>query len=231
MNMLKSRIESNAFTDYELYHNDFKIFTDATEVHLKKTDVFEMYWSTLVFKNWKEGMNHIGCSALDDLFDELHQDVNSSYYLASMGLYRTSNMHLRSLIELSLQLLYFFDHPIEFEKWKSGEFIIKHDKLKDYLKDYPLFSSRELKAKVTNVVEQISKSWKDFSKHIHAESLIYFQTQKASVSKKCFDLADFGKWKTHFVKIIKRLNELFLLFFSNEYKVFPSTNRELLVLD
>lgn len=71
----------------------------------------------------------------------------------------------------------------------------------------------------------------NFSKHIHAESLIYFQTQRTSVSTNSFDLADFDKWKSHFIKIIKRLNELFLLFFSEKYKLFPSTNRDLLVLE
>lgn len=229
--MLKKRIIDNAFSDYKLYQNDFKTFMSETESHLEQSDVFEMYWCTLVFKSWKEGINHVGYNSLNDIFDELHQDVNSSYYLASMGLYRTSNMHLRSLIELALQLLYFFDHSIELEKWKVGNFVIKHDKLKDYLKEYPIFSTRESKEQVTNLVEQISKSWKDFSKHIHAESLIYFQTQKISDSTNSFDLADFGKWKSHFVKIVKRLNALFMLFFSEMYQRFPSTNKDLLSLE
>ncbi|EHJ93613.1 DUF5677 domain-containing protein [Vreelandella boliviensis] len=228
--MLKERVEFNALNDYELYHNDFKLFSEATKSHLKITGVFEVYWCTLVFKNWKEGVNHTGCDNLDSIFNELHQDVSSSYYLASMGLYRTSNMHLRSLIELSFQLLYFFDHPIEFEKWKVGEFVIKHEKLKDYLKEYPAFSDNALKGKINTLVEQISKLWKDFSKHIHAESLVYFQTQKVSVSNNGFDLADFGKWKSSFVRLVKKINELFMLFFSEKYKLFPSTNRDLLTL-
>lgn len=229
--MLKNRIKTNAFLDFKLYHEDFKRFSDATENQLKQSDIFEVYWCTLVFRNWKDGINHIGCDKFNDIFDELNQDINSSYYLASMGLYRTSNMHLRSLIELALQLLYFFDHSIEFEQWKVGDFIIKHDKLKDYLKGYPKFTSRELKAKIEIVVEQISKEWKTFSKHIHAESLIYFQTKKTSDSTNCFDLADFGKWKSSFTKIVKKINELFMLFFSEQFKLFPSTNRELLVLE
>ncbi len=229
--MLKSRIEINGFSDYQLYHDDFNAFSSATENHLKQSDIVEVYWCTLVFKNWKEGINHIGCDELNDIFDELHQDINSSYYLASMGLYRTANMHLRSLIELSLQLLYFFDHSIEFEKWKVGNFLIKHDKLKDYLKEYPSFNTPELKTKVDTVVEQISKAWKNFSKHIHAESLIYFQTQKTSDSSNCFSVADYGKWKSHFVKIVKKLHELFMLFFSEQFKLFPSTNKELLVME
>lgn len=229
--MIRSKIECNAFKDYELYHNDFNLFSTATKNHLQSTGVVEIYWCTLVFKNWKEGINHIGYSALDDIFHELHQDVNSSYYLASMGLYRTSNMHLRSMIELALQLLYFFDHPIEFEKWKVGDFLIKHDKLKDYLKDYPVFSTNDLKLNASNVLEQISKSWKEFSKHIHAESLIYFQTKKKSDCNGSFDLSDFSKWKSHFIKIVKRINDLFLLFFSDQYKLFPSINRDLLSLE
>tara|TARA_R110001583_G_C5649191_1_gene408539 strand:- start:716 stop:1405 length:690 start_codon:yes stop_codon:yes gene_type:complete len=229
--MLKNKIEKNAFVDYQLYQKDFKKFMSETETHLRSSDIFEIYWCTLVFKNWKEGINHIGCDKLNDIFNELHQDVNSSYYLASMGLYRTSNMHLRSLIELALQSLYFYDHSVELEKWKIGNFVIKHDKLKEYLKEYPTFSSQILKDKVTSVVEQISKSWKNFSKHIHAESLIYFQTQKKSDTTNSFDLADFGKWKSHFVTIVKKLNELFMLFFSEVFKLFPSTNRDLLVLD
>ncbi|MDF4675476.1 DUF5677 domain-containing protein [Vibrio parahaemolyticus] len=187
-----------------------------------------MYWCTLIFKNWKEGINHVKKDNLNEIFDELHQDVNASYYLASMGLYRTANMHLRSMIELSLQLLYFYDHPVELEKWRTGGFVIKHDKLKDYFKEYPLFRSISLKEKVNTLMEQISKEWKNYSKHIHAESLNYFQTQKQSDSTNSFNIADFGIWKSNFIKIVKNINKLFMLFFSEQYKLFPSQNKELL---
>jgi len=229
--MPKDRIVANAYIDYELYKNDFNAFSDATLEHLKQIDVFSVYWSTLVFKSWKDGINHIGFIDLNEIFDELHQDVNASYYLASMGLYRTANMHLRSMIELSLQLLYFFEHPVELKKWKSGDFVIKHDKLKDYLKDYPTFSSQPLKRDVDVLVEQISKEWKNYSKHIHAESLNYFQTQKESDSTNSFKVADFGVWQSHFTKIISKINKLFLLFFSEQYRLFPSHNKELLTME
>ncbi|MUJ21375.1 hypothetical protein GNP80_04485 [Aliivibrio fischeri] len=229
--MIKARIVANAYDDYDLYKKDFNCFLDSTLEHMKSIDVFPLYWSTLVFKNWKDGINHVGFKELDEIFDELHQDVNASYYLASMGLYRTANMHLRSMIELSLQLLYFFEHPIELKKWKEGDFVIKHDKLKDYLKEYPDFNSQPLKSQVDTLIEQISKEWKHFSKHIHAESLNYFQTQKESDYTNSFKIADFGIWKCNFTKIINKINKLFLLFFSNQYKLFPSQNKDLLIIE
>jgi hypothetical protein len=228
--MPKERVKNNAFLDYSLYQRDFNDFSEATLRHLNEIDVFDMYWCTLVFKNWKDGNNHIKNNELNEIFNELHQDVNSSYYLASMGLYRTANMHLRSMIELSLQLLYFYEHPIELQKWRNGGFVIKHDKLKDYLKEYPSFQHQPLKGQVDTLMEQISKEWRNYSKHIHAESLNYFQTQKQSDSTKSFNVADFGIWKSNFIKIVKKINNLFMLFFSEQYKLFPSQNKELLTM-
>lgn len=228
--MPKEKIKENAYSDYLLYHRDFSDFSASTLKHLREIDIFDIYWCTLVFKNWKSGTNHIKIFELDEIYDELHQDVNSSYYLASMGLYRTANMHLRSMIELSLQLLYFYEHPIELKKWKNGSFIIKHDKLTEYLKEYPYSQAQSIKGQIDTLMEQISREWKNHSKHIHAESLNYFQTQKTSGSTKSFDVADFGVWKSSFIKIVKKINSLFMLFFAEQYKLFPSHNKELLLL-
>ncbi|MEN4211590.1 DUF5677 domain-containing protein [Serratia marcescens] len=228
--MSKEKIIANAFIDYELYKKDFSDFSQSTLAHLNTIDVFEVYWSTLIFKSWKEGVNHIGFHGLDEIFDELHQDINSSYYLASMGLYRTSNMHLRSMIELSLQSLYFYEHPVELKKWRTGSFIIKHDKLKDYLKDYPNFECQPLKGLVDTLIEQISKEWKTYSKHIHAESLSYFQTVRQPGPIKNFDVANFGIWQAGFTKIVQKINKLFMYFFAEQFKLFPSQNKELLTM-
>lgn len=228
--MSRERIVQNAYCDYDSYKKDFSIFSNSTLAHLKTIDIFEMYWSTLIFKNWKDGVNHIGINELDEIFDELHQDVNSSYYLASMGLYRTANMHLRSMIELSLQLLYFYEHPVELKKWRAGDFVIKHEKLKDYIKDYPNFTHQPLKTQIDTLVEQISKEWKCYSKHIHAESLIYFQTQKQATPTSNFNVANFGVWKSGFTKIVLKINKLFMLFFAENYKLFPSHTKELLAM-
>lgn len=228
--MSREKIVANALHDYELYQKDFNDFSTSTLKYLNSIDIFNIYLCTLIFKNWKDGIIHIGFNNLNEIFDELHQDVNSSYYLASMGLYRTANMHLRSTIELSLQLLYFYDHPIELKKWKNGGFIIKHDKLKDYLKDYPYFKPPSKENEISILIEQISREWKNYSKHIHAESINYFQTQNQSHCNKSFDIPIFERWKSNFIKIIEKINNLFKIFFSEKLKLFPSQNKELLFM-
>ena len=228
---MKEIIESNAQEDYTKYDIHFKNFSDKTLDKYKEVGFYECYLRTLYFKNWKEGLNSITEDNLNPLLDELHQDVNSSYYLSSIGLYRTSNMHLRSLIELSLQSIYFYQHPVELEKWKCGKFVIKHDKLTDYIKEHPRFYDIETKNRISLLVEQISSKWKFFSKHIHAESLQYFQTQKESEFNQEFSNAEFGKWKKHYLETVDKINTLFSLFFSNELKRFPFNIKSLIKIE
>lgn len=228
---MKEIIETNAQKDYTKYENHFHNFSNKTLEKYKTTGFYECYLRTLYFKNWKEGLNSISENNLDPLLDELHQDINSSYYLSNIGLYRTSNMHLRSLIELSLQSIYFYQHPVEFEKWKTGDFIIKHDKLTEYIKEHPRFSDSTAKRKVSLIVDQISRKWKFYSKHIHAESLTYFQTQKESECSQDFSDAEFGKWKKHYLDTVDKINTLLTLFFSDEFKRFPFNIKNLIKIE
>jgi hypothetical protein len=226
--MTKLKVEQFAQEDYLKYRDYFKNFSNSSYAHYQSVGFYECYLKTLYFKNWKAGLNSIGCTVLDHLYDELHHDVNSSYFLSSIGLYRSSNMHLRSMVELSFQVIYFFEHPVELEKWRQGNFIIKHDKLKDYIKEHPRFTDRDVNKKVSTLVEQISKEWKVYSKHIHAESLGYFQTQKESEINKEFSIPEFRKWKTKYLYVIEKVNNLHILFFGEELKRFPSTNKRLI---
>lgn len=229
--MTKAKIEEFAKEDYTKYKHDFDDFSHSTFEAYSRQGFFECYVQTLYFKNWKEGLNSIHVDTLNCILDELHHDINSSYYLATIGLYRTSNMHLRSMIELSLQLVYFYEHPIEFLKWKEGNFVIKHDVLNDYIKTHPIFVTQEQKTTISTLMDQITEKWKFYSKHIHAESLTYFQTQRESAEKNEFTIADFGRWKSNYIKTTKKINNLLLLFFSNELKRFPSNNKDLIKID
>lgn len=229
--MSKEKVEEYARDDYVKYQEYFNLFSKDTSNKYEDIGFYECYVKTLFFKNWKDGLNSINVFILNEILEELHQDVNSAYYLSSIGLYRTSNMHLRSMIELSFQVIYFFEHPVEFEKWKQGNFIIKHDKLIVYIKEHPRFSNNDIKYKVGILVDQISKEWKIYSKHIHAESLDYFQTKKESECSKGFVVSEFNKWKTHYLVVTTKVNDLLLLFFHEEIKLFPSNNKDLLKLE
>ncbi|MGE6648475.1 hypothetical protein ACQKE0_04280 [Shewanella colwelliana] len=229
--MSKRKVNENAEEDYLKYSLYFKSFSDETFENYKASGFYDCYVRTLFFKNWKSGFNSIGFNCLDEIYEELHQDVNSSYYLSSIGLYRTSNMHIRSMIELALQGIYFYEHPVELQKWRLGKFIIKHDKLKDYLKEHPRFIEKAVNSEVSLLVEQISKEWKSYSKHIHAESLDYFQTQKKSEVNKEFVKSEFSKWKTNYLKTLDKINKLYILFYKDEFRRFPSNNKSLLKLE
>ncbi|MFH7018517.1 hypothetical protein [Flavobacterium sp. FlaQc-47] len=220
---MREKIIIQAKEDLNLYFQDFKTFWDSSISEISDDDLHTTYRATLVFKNWKLSLNHLGIKDLDLLFDELFEDINASYFLALLGSYRSAHMHMRSSIELALQLLYFLHHPIEYELWKKGNFVIKFDKLQDYFSTHPKF-----KTDITNLLVNIFKNWKNFSKHIHGESPIFFQCEKDIRKTNTFSKRDFGIWKSNFEKNVYYLNKFFLLFFKDEFNRFPETSRNIL---
>lgn len=221
---MKAKIINSAKADLPLYFNDFKIFWDSSVTSISDNDLYKTYQATLVFKNWKISLNTIGIKDLDLILNELFEDINSSFFLALYGQYRSAHMHMRSSIELSLQLLYFIDHPIEYYQWKTGSYIIKFDKLQEYIKKYP-FNNVD----ITNLIDTIYQNWKYYSKHIHGESPIFFQCEKDIRKTNIFSKKDFGIWKNNFLKNVYNINKLFLIFFKPKFNMFPEACRNILI--
>lgn len=221
---MKNKILERAQKDIPLYFNDFKTFWDLSLTEISEDDLFLTYRTTLIYKNWQIALDSIGIKGFNILIEELSEDINSSFFLALFGQYRSAYMHLRSSIELSLIFLYFVHHPIEFIKWKEGNFVIKQDKLSEYLLSHPYFEGD-----IKPLIEEITKKWRFFSKHIHGESPTFFQCDKESKKTNTFDKGDFGKWKTVFLKNIYNLNKLFLHFFKSDINRIPQTSRDILI--
>lgn len=221
---IDSRLLIEAKKDIPLYFRDFQNFWDSTTKQFKDKDLTDCYANTLIFKNWTISLNHIDVKSLDSLLKEIHEDINASFFHAYFGHYRSAHMHLRSVIELSLQLLYFYQHEVEYEQWQKAEFRIKHEELINYLKKHPALNSETGK----NLIDNINTSWKHFSKYIHAEAPNYFQTNLLSAQTKMISIKDFGIWKSNFLETGYTVNKLFLLFFKNELFSFPAANRKLL---
>lgn len=220
---MREKIIANAKEDLPLYFQDFTTFWDTTLGKISEDELYTTYRATIVFKNWKLSLNHLGINNLDLIFDELFEDINASYFLALLGLYRSAHMHMRSSIELSLQLLYFLHHPIEYKLWKEGKFVIKFDKLQEYFTNHPDFETD-----ITPLIQNIFKNWKTFSKHIHGESPLFFQCEKDVRKTNTFSRKDFGTWKTNFEKNAYYLNKLFLLFFKKDFNRIPEASRNIL---
>jgi hypothetical protein len=222
---MDTRILAEAKKDIPLYFNDFKSFWDSTTTNFTEIDLTNCYAATLIFKNWLISLNHVNVTNLDSILKELHEDINASFFHAYFGHYRSAHMHLRSIIELSLQLIYFFQHEVEYEQWCLAEFRIKHEELTNYLKKHPRLNSQ----KCINLIDEITKKWKLFSKHIHAETPNYFQTNFQSAKTKTISKKDFGIWKSNFLMTAYQVNKLLLLFFKDRLNSFPTVNRELLL--
>lgn len=222
---MDSKLAKGAREDVPLYFHDFEQFWNDTFSNYLESDLVDCYTVSLIFKNWKISLNSLQVNKLDSLLDELHEDINASFFLAFFGLYRSAHMHLRSCIELSLQLLYFYQHEVEYTLWENGDFIIKHDQLITYLQRHPNLDSEKAK----NLLNLISLNWRHFSKHIHAEQPMFFQSTKASHLSKKFTVGDFGRWKSNYLKNAYLLNKLLLFFFKSELNLFPSVNRKLLM--
>lgn len=222
---MDKKLLAAAKKDIPLYFCDFKSFWDLTTAHFKDIDLTNAYSTTLIFKNWLIALNHINVSKLDGILKELHEDINASFFHAYFGHYRSAHMHLRSVIELSLQLIYFYQHEVEYAQWQLADFRIKHEELTNYLKKHPSLNSHAS----TTLIDSITTNWKLFSKHIHAEAPKFFQTNLESAITKKISKADFGIWKSNFLKTGYQINKLLLIFFKAKLNSFPTSTRELLL--
>lgn len=222
---MDARILAEAKKDIPLYFQDFKSFWDSTTSAFTDEDLTDCYAATLIFKNWLLSLNHLKINHLNDILKELHEDMNASFFHAYFGHYRSAHMHMRSVIELSLQLIYFYQHEVEYQQWKNAEFRIKHEELTTYLKKHPELTSNDS----VNLIDSITNSWKLFSKHIHAEAPKFFQANLHSAQTKKISKADFGIWKSNFLKTGYQVNKILLLFFKKKLNSFPTNNRELLL--
>jgi len=222
---MKSKILHHAKEDLPLYLLDFNNFWKESLNNCDNDTLIEIYHSTLIFRNWKFGLAEITGDLVNDILTELHEDVNSSFYQTLLGLHRSAHMHLRSCIELSMQYIYFLEHPVEYTMWQSGDFVIKHDKITEYLKQHPRLKSSDF----TKLLVNITKQWKLLSKHIHGEAPIYFQSERESSQTNSFKIQDFGVWKSNFLKTTYYINKLLMFYFKADLVRIPKHNKDILL--
>lgn len=222
---MDSQLLIKAKRDIPLYFRDFQSFWNSTSTTYTDTDLTNCYATSIIFKNWLLCLNHIRIKNLDGILKEIHEDINASFFHSYFGHYRSAHMHLRSVIELSLQLIYFHQHEVEYQQWRTGEFRIRHEDLTNYLKKHPLLKTPSTEKLIT----EITSNWKMFSKHIHAETPNYFQSTLQSTQTKQISRTDFGVWKSNYLKTGYLINKLLLSFFNKNLNSFPTNPKELLL--
>ena len=127
-------------------------------------------------------------------FFEAHNDALLSHVNASFGSWRPALQALRSYMENTMAAIYYKDHPVELEKWQSGEFTIQPRDLREYISDHP-----KLK-KVCSEIDLrslLNTEYATLSKAVHGSSSLFRMTSsdgKTNIAAP--NAAELGKWST-----------------------------------
>ncbi|SEH22544.1 hypothetical protein [Rhizobium sp. NFR12] len=127
-------------------------------------------------------------------FYEAHNDAVLSHVNASFGCWRPALQALRSFMENTFSAVYYADHPVELEKWKSGKFYIPPKELRAYVAEHPKVQDL---AKSLDLKSLIDSEYATLSKAVHASNSLFRMTSadgKTSITKP--NQADLGKWAT-----------------------------------
>ena len=125
-------------------------------------------------------------------FFEAHNDALLSHVNASFGSWRPALQAPRSFMENTMVTIYYLDHPVEFEKWSTGEFQISPKEMREYIAEHP---------KLVNVVKELDlkaaldKEYGTLSKAVHGSSSLFRMTTadgKTNIASP--SAADLGKW-------------------------------------
>lgn len=127
-------------------------------------------------------------------FFEAHNDALLSHVNASFGSWRPALQALRSFMENTLAAIYYLDHPIEFEKWKNGDFRISPRELRDYIADHPRIVSI---SKELDLKSSLDKEYGTLSSAVHSSSILFRMTNPdGKTNFAAAKLPDLGKWST-----------------------------------
>jgi hypothetical protein len=150
-----------------------------------------------------------------ELVAEIFEDIFISTYYALCALYKYADMALRSAFENSLNLAYFYSHPVEFGWWKEGsEWYI--DKGSHPWGDYTYFVmlSGDLPKTDPTLEARLKTHYAKLSKSIHstAES---FQTTQNKLTPKV-EMARLMPWAKRAQITVSLMNVVLVVALRNE---------------
>lgn len=127
-------------------------------------------------------------------FYEAHNDALISHVNASFGSWRPALQSLRSYMENTMAAIYYKDHPVELEKWKSGGFYIPPRDLRDYISDHPRMKKV---GSAIHLKEKLNKEYATLSKAVHGSSSLFRMTSNDGKTNIAEPGADsLGKWSS-----------------------------------
>lgn len=168
-------------------------------------------------------------------FPEIFFDSYMSIHFACMGLYKYAIMCLRSELESTLKMIYFTDHPVEFNWWVNGIEIDgitskKHVWGDSYLYFENLENIKKFNSKFkerSKLINNIKKIYSDYSKYVHT-SAKSFQTSPSKISPK-YNIKNFKDWELKFNTTQGYIHILLILTYFNKFKSADQTDRDNLI--
>jgi hypothetical protein len=167
------------------------------------------------------------------LIPEIFIDGYTSLHFACFGLYKYAHICLRSEIETALRLVFFFQHPIEYEWWCNGNrwFLETLHQTDVWGRGYVYFEQlnnikkfNSLCDKDKQLLSEITKIHKELSKSIHSGAG-YLQSRSDRISPE-YSLEKYNIWIQTIFRVQTYINTLFILGFSEEFKEMGKSDRK-----
>lgn len=168
---------------------------------------------------------------------EIYIDGWASIHLACFGMYKYANMSLRSELENSLRLVFFYTHPTEFSWWTNGNETYRKIRQSPNVwgNGYDYFQELETIKKLQKLCkankrslfvgkDSVNKIYSKLSKFIHSGAS-QFQTKPDRTAPK-YDKGKFNQWKDSFTIVQENINTLLITQFYKEFKTLTKSEKD-----
>lgn len=145
---------------------------------------------------------------------EAQNDALLSHVFARLGVWRPALQALRSVLENSLQALFYMDHPVELRLWGDGSHRLSFQDLHQYFKEHP-----DLRGAIGTLagVQTLKTEYSTLSRAVHG-SAAGFRMTGTGGAPRLFkaDVAELGKWITREKAVVTAVNLLLIVLFKDE---------------
>jgi len=212
------------------WESTLKNHSNDLETLLSVIDLFDIWKNRLPRKDVTRSLSR-----------EIYTDAYYSIHLACFGLYKNAYISLRSQFETAMRLIYFSNHPVEYELWQSGNEKWRGDLLKGsdvWGQNFKYFvyvpEIGELEGRISSQNDnlwltkgnspKLKEIYSKLSKHVHSVGP-YLQTRSGRLSTK-YNQDEFKSWHEMFNDVQKYINILFALCFVDRFKNMPASERD-----
>lgn len=198
-------------------------------------EIEELLEKVSVFSKWENKLQKFDVAK--KLIPEMFIDAFGSIHFACFGLYKYANMCLRSELETTLRLIFFFKHSVEFQWWLEGNKSYRSimSKARDvWGQGYWYFEQLDNVKKFEELCDDdrklftkgsnLRKIYDILSQFIHSGAG-HFQTRPDRFSPD-YNMDEFKKWYSWCKNIQIYINIMLALGFSDEFKSMSNVARQ-----